>query len=440
MSADRPRVLMAAPPFFSHFRPMRSLGRALAERGADVIVATDASFRDEVESVGLTFRSLRLNRNANRGTARLTHQGDEEHRRLEEFLEATRRGAVDALIVQSRHRRADMLPDPDGLADDLEALSGEESPDLWVVDQLSYGATLALRGMGAPFATFCAPHPSAIPEAGRRYGVPRSWPSSIAVDPPALEELRDAAENTARFFTREFNRILTGRYRADPVDDAFRVCSGDAVVYNYPDLGTEATVPTGPRRLFAGHFVEPQALPPEWWDWARGDGPAYLIVLGTFLASRTDVLEALIRGVSRRHPDARIAVGAGDGVDALKDLVRPGLRIEPFVPQRALLPHVDAVFHHGGVSSFTETLHAGRPAVVLPFSSDQFDVASDVERRSLGAVLNPNSLVPEDVARALDHLESPTIRRSVAEVSDGMKRRGPDWAAGELIESFEEAR
>jgi hypothetical protein len=201
------KILILSPPFYSHFRPLAALASALAEQGVNVLMACEETFRTDIEDLELGFRSLSLNRNSNRGNARSTSQGAEEHRRLEEFLESTRRGPVAALTTQARHRRADMLPDPDGLADDIEELGRMESPDLWIVDQLSYGATLALTGMGENFATFCAPHPSAIPGPNRYYGVPETWPSPFQIDEESRRALLRASMETDTLFTQEFNRV-----------------------------------------------------------------------------------------------------------------------------------------------------------------------------------------------------------------------------------------
>jgi UDP:flavonoid glycosyltransferase YjiC (YdhE family) len=148
-----------------------------------------------------------------------------------------------------------------------------------------------------------------------------------------------------------------------------------------------------------------------------------------------DVLDRLISGVRRIIPDARIAVGAGDSRPQLLHHADSRIRISDFIPQSALLPEVDLAIHHGGVSSFTESLHAGKPAVVLPFSSDQFDVASDVERWKLGTVIDPNRFTHRDLERAIHTALSSEILRSVSKISLELQQRGPEWTARRLYET-----
>lgn len=431
------KIIIAAPPFYSHFNPLLSLASAMLNLGADVIIASDESFRENVEGQGLRFRPLKLNRNSNQGVAIETVQATAEHQRLEEFFSATKKGPVKTLMTQAEHRQADMLPDPEGLLDDIQDLNQLEKPDLWILDQLSYGATLALSGLELPFITFCAPHPSAIPAPGEHYGVPDRWPESFDFTKEALKPLIEMSVSIDRLFTAEFNRILVGRFGLSPVPSAFRQTSKIAIVYNYPDLESFSSdrraEKGGPRLLYGGHSVEQQALPQAWKGWVQQDGPAILIALGTFLSVRSDVIRKIIDAILRLRPETKLAVGAGDQTLTLKDLSTTRVRIESFIPQKALIPHVDLVVHHGGVSSFTETLYAGKPSIVLPFSSDQFDVARDVEDFHLGAVVNPGSVNSEAFADALLRAESLKIRENVKRVSENIRRRGPDWTARQIL-------
>ncbi|MBN2325061.1 MAG: hypothetical protein JXQ30_15135 [Spirochaetes bacterium] len=54
-----------------------------------------------------------------------------------------------------------------------------------------------------------------------------------------------------------------------------------------------------------------------------------------------------------------------------------GFIAREFVPQKALMPYADVVVHHGGSNSFSEALCCSTSMVLLPFSSDQFDIARD---------------------------------------------------------------
>jgi hypothetical protein len=46
-----------------------------------------------------------ISRNANTGVAEKTDQPEEERRRINAFLESTRRGPLETLILQAEHRK-----------------------------------------------------------------------------------------------------------------------------------------------------------------------------------------------------------------------------------------------------------------------------------------------------------------------------------------------
>jgi len=427
-----PTVFMLAPPFISHFRPLASLGRALKELGARVTIGCTTEFRDDIEGQGLEYSEVTINRNSNRGVATETSQAVEEQRRLKEFLDATRLGPIDTLITQARHRADDMLANPEELIHRIGRINDEKKPSLWIVDQLSYGATLALFGMDAPFATFCAPHPATIPPEGAVHSIPPAWPAGLSPKAADLARLTEVARGVEQSFTDRFNSLLDRHFGKPPVHSAFGLVSPVAVIFNYPPFPRSVPVVTRGRLIFAGHTYLEQPLPERWSERIRRGSPRVLVALGTFLSSRADVLERVVTGVRTQRPEASMFVGAGGSMEALERLRSEYVAIERFIPQRGLLPHVDLAIHHGGVSSFTETLYAGRPMIVMPFSSDQFSVARDVEDFNLGAVLDPNGFTGRELAGALDRLFSEEVQTAVAHWSAVVRARGPRYAAREL--------
>ncbi|PWI13017.1 glycosyltransferase [Streptomyces sp. Act143] len=434
-----PRVVVVSPPFLSHAQPLSVLAGALREQGADVHFACAPAFEHLARRAGTGFVPVSVTRNANTGVAEATRQDAGEAERLREFLDATRQGAVAALVTQARHRRADMLADPEGVLEALRATDRRLRPDWYVVDQLSYPVTLALHCLGLPYATFCPGHPSYVlsgPDAW--FGVPYAWPKAVRPEPDALEELYAAARANDEAFTSLFAAFARKHAPSRPAPGrAFALSSPYAVVHAYPDFGWLPRPPQGPVRLFAGHMAAPAAaLDAEWEARLKGLRAAgerlVLIALGTFLSARDDVLRTVVTGVLEGLRDVSVVVAAGERAGALADLAGARVVVAPSVPQQALLEHVDAMVHHGGGNSFTECLRAGVPALVLPFSSDQFSVAHDVERSGAGVVRDPNTLAAGDVPAALEALRHTSGPRRSG-LSASVRRHGPHWAAGELL-------
>lgn len=190
-------------------------------------------------------------------------------------------------------------------------------------------------------------------------------------------------------------------------------------------------------RLFTGHMAAPgPGLDAQWQARLKGlrdvAARVVLVALGTFLSARDDVLRTVVEGVLTGLPDTAVVVAAGERTAALADLAGDRAVVVPSVPQQALLEHVDAMVHHGGGNSFTECLRAGVPALLLPFSSDQFSVAYDAQRSGAGVVRDPNTLAPDDVPTALQTLWAKAGPR-LPGLSAQVRERGPGWAAGELL-------
>jgi len=74
---------------------------------------------------------------------------------------------------------------------------------------------------------------------------------------------------------------------------------------------------------------------------------------------------------------------------------------QEYVPLKALLPHVAALAHHGGIGTTAEALRAGTPQLVVPLAHDQFDNAARVVSLGVGARLHASRVTTERMAQAL---------------------------------------
>ncbi|KES08740.1 UDP-glucuronosyl/UDP-glucosyltransferase [Streptomyces toyocaensis] len=439
-----PRILIVSPPFHSHATPLSVLAAALAAHGAEVFFACAPAFRPLADRAGVGFVPLTVTRNSNTGVAERTDQAAREAARLAEFLRATRRGPVDTLLTQARHRRADMLADPEGVYEDLRSVDRRLRPDWYVVDQLAYAATLALHCLGVPYASYCPGHPGYVLSGpGSFFGLPHDWPEAVRPAPSPLATLRAAVRDNDRAFTGLFAAFARDRAPSAPAPGrAFALTSPHAVLYAYPDLPWLPGRPEGPVHLFAGHMAGPDEPPAP--DWTRRlrelrerAERLVLVAFGTFLSARDDVLRRVVSGLLDGTDDTAVVVAAGARAGALADLAGDRAVVVPTVSQRQLLPHVDAMVHHGGGNSFTECLRAGVPALVLPMSSDQFSIARDAERAGVGVVRDPNALRPPDVPEALAAATADTVRGRAARMARDLRRYGPAWAAEHLVGAME---
>lgn len=427
-------LFFISPPFYSHFNPMLYFAIGFLKYGCKVTFACSIEFKDLILNSGMDFYELDISNNKNLGTAERTSQPVEEQNRLEAFFHSTKFGPAETLITQSKHRKADMLYNPELLIESILRIDHEMKIDVYVADILSYGVTIALHASNKPFITFCPPHPQTIPDVNRVYGIPKNWPSSIQLSAEKLELIEKTLTETQTMFTDVFNQILL-RYKEghEKIRNAFRLVSDIAVVYNYLDFrGDQEELNEKPSQIFIGHSFNEMSLSTKWLEQVKHPKMKIMISLGTFLSAREDVMKKLIIGCKMYHPEAVLYVSAGKNVEILRSFLSSDDVIEKFLPQIGLMPYMDLVIHHGGNNTFTEALYYGIPMVILPFSSDQFNVAFDAENNGLAEILDPNSFNEEDLSKAIERTQNRS-KNQLNHWRNLSRKKGVDYAVRILL-------
>ena len=425
-------IFFISPPFYSHFNPLLNLAKSFNKLGVKIYMGCSIEFKDQVEGEGIEFYEIDISANKNTQKAESTDQPDSEKERLEEFFESTKKGAVETLITQSRHRKADMLYDPHKLIDDIQRIDETFNVDLYVVDILSYSVTLALYSLDLDFITFCPPHPYTIPDEGMNYGMPKHWPSAIKLEESDLDRLRAESKATQKEFTEVFNKIVSEKNLAHPIDNAFSLVSDIAVIYNYFNFNNQEELETMPYKIYAGHSFKGRNLDNDWKNIVDNDQKKILITLGTFLSNRKDVLDKLIKSARKQYPEAIIIVSAGANAKALEKHSSDKTIISDFIPQIALMPWIDLVIFHGGCNTLTEAMYYGKEMIILPFSSDQFNIAYDIEQKELGVILDPNNFDHHDMVSAFKQVEQ-VSKDKLKHYSEISQSRGSDFAAKTVL-------
>lgn len=113
-----------------------------------------------------------------------------------------------------------------------------------------------------------------------------------------------------------------------------------------------------------------------------------------------------------------------------------GIAAFDYAPYGEVLPRARAVVHQGGVGTTGQGLRAGVPTLVVPFSHDQFDNGSRVERLGAGRTLPRAKYNAESAARELHTmLEDDSYAVHAAEV--GRQVRAEDGASA-AVDAIEE--
>lgn len=382
-------LLIISPDYASHLLPLATLGTAWRDRGERVVVATGPATAAIVESFGYERVNLQLGKGSNPGVIKAEDQPAGEDDALRGFFDATRRGMVETLTFQAEARLSDLMWEPVRQARAVQDIVASLEPDQIIVDHLAFSARVGLVAAGIEHADVVLGHPSALPVPGEVYGYPPSWPAAFEPSAASLEELRELCEHVSVSFTNEWNSaLLELNPSATPSTRAFEE-HGDLLLLNYPaELSDRDAV-------FLGSAIRDEALDPSVEAWLASDEPFVYVSFGSFLSVRDDVLRSVASALARLGLRAAIATG-NSVIDAPADWL-----VRPFLPQVRLLSRAAAAVTHGGNNSVTEAMHHRVPLLVLPFSTDQFAGAADLEHAGFGVALAPNTATVDELADAL---------------------------------------
>jgi UDP:flavonoid glycosyltransferase YjiC (YdhE family) len=377
------RVLLSSLPATGHWHSLLPLAEGLADAGHQVAVCCTPAFADRVRDAG--FEHLA--------------GGAETFEEL--FLDAPPRTDPDrwrwAQQVAFATRAAGaMLPD-------LEEHVDRWHPDVIVRETGEFAGCLVAERRGLPHASVATGAWSSVDD--RRLHVADvldGWRARLGLEP----------DPSAKMVFRLLHLAFT-----PPRWDAGDVHPATAHFIRYANPRTRN---------------EPR---PAWLD-ARRDKPLVLASLGTVHHAEAGIFEAIIEAVADEPIGLVAAIGHGQDAARFGELP-PNVRIEPYVPQIAVLQTAAAFITHGGFNSAKEALSLGIPLVVIPIGADQPYTAERVEALGLGRQVSPDERTPDVIrGRLREVLADPTYRANAeAFAADMAALPGVDHAV-DLLEQL----
>jgi UDP:flavonoid glycosyltransferase YjiC (YdhE family) len=110
---------------------------------------------------------------------------------------------------------------------------------------------------------------------------------------------------------------------------------------------------------------------------------------------------------------------------------------EEFLPQVSVLPQVDLVITHGGNNTTTESLHFGKPMILLPIFWDQHDNAQRIDETGFGIRLPTYSFREGDLPGAIDRLlVDAELSGRLEKVSSRLQASPGNERAADLVEQL----
>lgn len=393
------RVLVAAFGDAGHVYPAIALGRALRERGHEVVLETWEERREAVEGAGLGFTAA------------------EEYR----MFPPPEPDSADGHHAAEAARA--LLP-----------LFAEMRPHVAVSDILTLAPGLAAERAGVPLATL-VPHIYPVVEPGLPF-------FAIGLKPPrtplgrGIWRVGQRALDIGLEHGRRDLNLQRQRLDLPPLERFHGGISPDlALVATYPQLEYPRQWPAGVEVTGPMSFEQPFPaieLPP-------GEAPLVLVAPSTAHDSDNHLVRTALRAFAEEP--VRVV--------ATTNKVRPRQPIE--VPPNAvlvdwlsygqLMPAAALVVCHGGHGTVARALGAGTPLLVCPFIGDMSETAMRVSWAGAGLSLPWRLCRPEPLRWAARRiLGDASFARRAGEIAAWGERNDGAARGAELVEGLARAR
>jgi MGT family glycosyltransferase len=164
---------------------------------------------------------------------------------------------------------------------------------------------------------------------------------------------------------------------------------------------------------------------------ADGEGALVYVSLGSLGSGDVPLMKRLVEVLA----DSPLRYVVSKGPQHAEYELAGNMVGEEFLPQVSVLPQVDLVITHGGNNTTTESLHFGKPMIVLPIFWDQHDNAQRIDETGFGIRLPTYSFGDGDLPAAIDRLlADQDLAGRLADVSKRLQAAPGNERAADLIE------
>ncbi|MGI9106481.1 MAG: glycosyltransferase [Pyrinomonadaceae bacterium] len=424
------RIVLSTFGSFGDVHPYLALALELRARGHHPVIATSEIYREKTDALGLELHPVRPD------DLPSFDEPDEISRMLEKMMDA-RTGSEEVINTL-------ILPHLRDIHEDLSAAVG--GADLLMTHPFSFPGPLVAEQTGIQWVS------SVLAPA-----------SMLSVyDPPVPPQL-PALHKVMKLhpvFGRAIMRL--GKWKLASLLKAINRLRADV---GLPPTGAHPLFegqhsPTLVLALFSRVLAEPQ---PDWPPHTRvtgfpfydrrdraGDAPGLSSELAKFLdAGEPPVIFTLGSSAiwvakdfyresiaAARALCQRALLLIGHERNRPAEPLPAGIAAFEYAPYGEVLPRASVIVHQGGVGTTGQALRSGRPALVVPFSHDQFDNGARIARLGCGRVLprtKYNAASATKELRALLHKQS-----YAAQAKEVGQRVGSEDGARAACDALEE--
>jgi len=179
---------------------------------------------------------------------------------------------------------------------------------------------------------------------------------------------------------------------------------------------------------------DPWTLPSSLGD---ADGGLIYLSLGSLGAADVALMQRLVDLLAQTGHRVIVSMGPrGDQLTLAANMTGAAM-----LPQTSIIPQVDLVITHGGNNTTTETLHFGKPMLVLPLFWDQYDNAQRVAELGFGRRLPTYSFSDDEFLEAVDTLlADAALRERMRALGAAIRERDGLRHGADVIEAVGRSR
>lgn len=373
------RIVFATFGSFGDVHPYLALALELKARGHSPVIATNEQYREKTDAAGVELHPLPPD----------DLPSFDEPEKLSALIEK----AIDARTGVNEIIDRYILPH---LRETYQRLaSATRNADLLVTHPLTFIGRVVAEKYGVPwassvlapislFSTYDPPVPPQLPMLHRLF----------TLHPVFFHAAMAAGRWQTRKLTRAVNRIRADEGLPPAVrNPLFEGQHSPALVLalfsqalaqpqlDHPPNTFITGFPFYDRRDYFGEIATPRLL----LDFLDAGEPPIVFTLGSsaFWVAKDFYTESVkaAQSLGRR---ALLLIGHARNRPAELPASIAAFEYAPF---GEVLPRAAAIVHQGGVGTMGQSLRAGRPQLIVPFSHDQFDNAERVARLGAGRVL-----------------------------------------------------
>jgi len=310
----------------------------------------------------------------------------------------------------------------------LREILARVQPDVIVEDNVV--AFPALLTAGAPYVRIMSCNPLEAPGSE----IPPPYSGLPAADRSEWASFRAEYDRTHRATWEAFDAWVVEQGAPPLPDLEFVHTSEQANLYVFPqeaDYTDARPLDTTWHRMDSSvrETDEQYAVPAEVADRPAGSALIYLS-LGSLGSADVELMKRLV-DVLGRTPHHYIV---SKGPQASEYELAENMVGAEFLPQTTLIPQVDAVITHGGNNTTTESLHFGKPMILLPLFWDQYDNAQRMHELGFGVRLSTYTFTDDEMDAALAAVLDPERQARLATIGERVRARDGLRRGADVIE------